>query len=224
MGAKSKKPTGADRAADERERAEAKAWRDISGHAVLLSDLGVSPLWAFLSSAAYAEWRVQEWLRLNGWPKHDLVYHVHEVLADLSAIRAPSVQDALIDLAGMEEDGCAPDALDEIRHALVRRGKPGPRRSFSERKLDDDDLDAFDYARRSLRSAAVLYQRTPGAVDPTLARHVREMKRRRLRLERYALLLWAERTGRRSRDWMTLQPDLDGLRDRVRKRKQPAEK
>lgn len=222
MGAKPKRPTGAGRGTDESARTLSER-AGILRAAARLSELGINPFW-FMEGASAAEIRVQEWLRLNGLPKHDLPYHVHEALADLSTVRAPSVQDALIDLDGMEKDGCAPDALDETRLALVRRGKPGPRRSLSERKLDDDDLDAFDRAKRSLQSAAVLYQRTPGAVDPTLARHVREMKRRRLRLERAALLLWAERTGRRSRDWMTLQPDLDGLRDRVRKRKQPPEK
>jgi hypothetical protein len=197
--------------------------RELHRDAEALRELGVDPFW-LLAQAHGAELRVREWLRLNNWPKSDLVYHVHEALADWSTVRAPSVQDALIDLAGMEKDGCAPDALDETRLALKRRRKPGPRSSLSERKRDEDDLDTLERAKRTLRSAAALYRQSPEAVHPSLVKHVREMQRRRLRLERAALPVWAEWTGRRSRDWMRLQREAGEIADRVRKRKRSPDK
>lgn len=193
---------------------------DLHRYADALRGLGVDPFW-LLANAFAAEDQVQEWLRVNGWQKSDLPYHVHEVIpAKPSLIRAPSVQEAFCDLAGMREDGCAPDALDEVVAAMERRKPPGPKSSLSERKRDECDLEAFEWAKNELLSA----RRSPETAAPVLARHVREMRHRGLSLGRYALIRWAENTGRRSRDWTKLQGDLTGVRERVRKRKRQAEK
>src|ERR1035441_2608281 len=146
----------------------ARAWEaDVLGRAADLAALDVD-VSRFLGLAAGAEWRVQEWLRLNGLMKHDLLYHVHEALADLSTLRAPSVQEALIDLGGWREDGCAPDALDDVTRTInpprpVTRGvKPG---SFTERKQDEDDRDSLAYALTCLRPVARLPLRVRSAED-----------------------------------------------------------
>jgi hypothetical protein len=205
----------------------ARAWEaDVLREAANLAAFGVD-VPQFLGCAAYAEWRIQLWLRLNGWPSRDLIYHVHDALEDMLILRAPSVQVALINLWEWERETDSfgePGALDEVRRVLRRRSphrrgvKP---RSLAAKKRDEDDRDALKYARSCLRAAARgtdLGADMKRELDP----HLKEMQRRGRRVTAQALVLWAARTGRPSRDPLGLKSEAEALRDRLRPRKRRA--
>lgn len=184
--------------------------RGLLRYAEPLKVLGVSPFW-LLCNAYGAEVRVAEWLAAHGLRKHQLVYHVHELLRDegMSTLRAASVQEALIERAVI-----APDSLDEVARVLSPPPRVGrPRVPLSERQRDADELEALGFAKKLLRA------KTPPPAGPlreAVARHGVEMRRRGRRPEQQALLLWAEWTDRREREPLRLEDEAKAIRGRVK--------